>query len=404
MVNSELAQLFDAFMANFTLEDVSDECSDAIHLSAGWDPGSVWDLSESDTPEEGKSEEQDPAPLTWPLPFLVPADVSVRPLGTFSLLPVEGAPADTGRSSSQANRNETFGQSEPIDTTTIGLAADLTENEILRFKRGTPSDSHPSTSEHLAFAAELTRSGGPQPATAVMPVKEVADNALEDVADDALQEPAAAKRPIPAVGSEHGAKAYDALSRTPEDQHQDERISAVKVVSEHMSFTPGMVSAEHPAADKTTSRPQASHPTGVTETVRMTFEEPAAVRSPEPVQQLSIDVRGDSDTRVRVRIAESHTGLRVAVTGGQHEVIERVRTHLPELVQSLDDRGFASEIWTPDHVARTGEAAELGSSADQGGGSHDPTTTGNHEERDERQRRRPHWLDEFQEGDGTSLW
>lgn len=155
-------------------------------------------------------------------------------------------------------------------------------------------------------------------------------------------------------------------------------------------------------ASRTVERPRTSE----TASIRIPTEVADEPRAAEPVQSVSIDLQASSDERLRVRIAETTTGLRVAVTGGTHDTAERVRAGLPDLVARLDESGFSSEVWTPDQVNRVEYASDLNNSMGRDQSNADMQGRSSDGHPGSRRRQQPQWLADIEEaaGEKRTTW
>ena len=133
----------------------------------------------------------------------------------------------------------------------------------------------------------------------------------------------------------------------------------------------------------------------------VTKAEGSTTERPQPLKDLSVEIRQPNQEKVAVRLVERSGELHVAVHATDGAVAHSLREGLPELVNRLDETGFRAEGWRPvGVVTATGPAvearrssAEFGHDASQSGQSWSQQS-GSKQER--HQPDRPRWVQELE--------
>jgi hypothetical protein len=144
--------------------------------------------------------------------------------------------------------------------------------------------------------------------------------------------------------------------------------------------------------------PVASSPTERTEDPQIPQQtQPSA--SAGPLKDVSLRIEQPQGQNMEVRVVERAGEVRVAVRGGDSDVIQGLRQNLSELADRLSENGFHAETWRP--VASEGSAApseNKNSSGNSGGGDSQQQSWSQQErgQRDQNQSNRPPWVQEFE--------
>lgn len=148
-----------------------------------------------------------------------------------------------------------------------------------------------------------------------------------------------------------------------------------------------------PAPANTGSSPEAAAPPRAAMPDEAVAPEPRGPAAPsrEPVREIAVRLAGQ-DENVEIRMAERAGEIRLSVHAADAELRRALQDNLPELVQGLEERGFATQAW------RTGESSLRSDTGEHGGGEPPQGGGQNGGHQDGRQHRRnpqPAWLDEI---------
>lgn len=116
-----------------------------------------------------------------------------------------------------------------------------------------------------------------------------------------------------------------------------------------------------------------------------------AAASREPVREIAVRLSGENEN-VEIRMAEQSGEIRLSVHAADAELRQALQDNLPELVQGLEERGFAAEAW------RAGEGSLRSDTGEHGGGEQPQGGGQGGAHQDGRRHRRnpqPEWLDEI---------
>jgi hypothetical protein len=116
-----------------------------------------------------------------------------------------------------------------------------------------------------------------------------------------------------------------------------------------------------------------------------------------PLKDVSLRIEQPQGQNVEVRVVERAGEVRVAVRGGDSDVIQGLRQNLAELTERLSESGFHTETWRPDAPSAPSESKS--SSGYPGGGDSQPQQNWSQQgrgQRDQDQPNRPPWVQEFE--------
>jgi hypothetical protein len=122
--------------------------------------------------------------------------------------------------------------------------------------------------------------------------------------------------------------------------------------------------------------------------------------SASPLKDVSLRIEQPQGQNMEVRVVERAGEVRVAVRGGDSDVVQGLRQNLSELADRLSENGFHAETWRP--VASEISAApseNKNSSGNPGGGDSQQQQSWSQQgrgQRDQIQSNRPPWVQEFE--------
>ncbi|MFL6414957.1 MAG: hypothetical protein ACJ74Y_04735 [Bryobacteraceae bacterium] len=135
---------------------------------------------------------------------------------------------------------------------------------------------------------------------------------------------------------------------------------------------------------------KAAEESPATSTAHMTPDPPTATT--EPVRNVHMQLVGDDNRRVDVRLIDRGGELHVSVKSADPALTQNLQDHLPELTGRLEKQQMQTEVWVP----KTAESTKA-ESGNTNGSLSDPNArsySGNPDSRkDGRQERRPNWVD-----------
>jgi hypothetical protein len=112
----------------------------------------------------------------------------------------------------------------------------------------------------------------------------------------------------------------------------------------------------------------------------------------EPVRNVHMQLSGDDNQHVDVKLVDRGGELRVSVKAGDTNLAQSLQDHMPELTTRLDQQRFRTEVWSPREPAPS-----QSHTSSSGRGSSSSNSDGNSGRRQNRQQKeRPEWLDELE--------
>jgi hypothetical protein len=129
----------------------------------------------------------------------------------------------------------------------------------------------------------------------------------------------------------------------------------------------------------------------------------AAVKSTEPLKELSLQVGNANQERVEVRMVERGGELHIAVRTGDADLAHGLREGISDLVSRLQETGFRTDTWRPVHSAAAvsatfgpqQSATEFRNHGDSQPG-HGWAEQQGRDQRDQKQSSRPGWVEELE--------
>lgn len=121
----------------------------------------------------------------------------------------------------------------------------------------------------------------------------------------------------------------------------------------------------------------------------------AAATPTQPVRNVRLQLEGDNNQRVDIRLVEVAGEMRVSVRASDTKLAQTLQEHIPDLSKSLDQQRFRAEVYTP----RTeGSAASNGSNVGSQSSRGEDAQGENGRRRDGqgRQQKQPEWVDELE--------
>lgn len=115
--------------------------------------------------------------------------------------------------------------------------------------------------------------------------------------------------------------------------------------------------------------------------------------SSEPVRNVHMQVVGDDNNRVDVRLTERGGELHVSVKSGDINLAQNLQDHMPELTSRLEQQRFQAEVWAP-KLADNGKAETSGTRDFSSNGNNNSNQGSNPDQQGKRQQQyRPDWVD-----------
>ncbi len=151
----------------------------------------------------------------------------------------------------------------------------------------------------------------------------------------------------------------------------------------------GETAAAGPAAHTgSSSATEESAPTAAAEA------DPAA--QSEPVRNVRLQLEGENNQRVDIRLVEVAGEMRVSVRAGDTKLAQTLQEHIPDLSNRLDQQRFRAEIWSPrTESASPSSGSNVGGQSSRGGDA--PGQGGQQRQGNGRQRQnQPDWVDELE--------
>jgi hypothetical protein len=144
------------------------------------------------------------------------------------------------------------------------------------------------------------------------------------------------------------------------------------------------------AASSGSAAPPQTAPAARAESV---IEPPAA--PPTSPHDIRVRVPDNNGGSTQVRFVETGGEVRVSVRTADEGLAQNLRTHLNDLTQRLSDGGMPAEIWKPAFSAGSSQNDFQQPSQQDGRGSGGQGSGGQNGQQD-RQQKRPAWLDEME--------
>lgn len=323
------------------------------------------------------------ATVAIPGPASVPLPIAINlPFGHADALP--GQQPDTSVPSAQPQTSASGSQSAGIAAAppdAPNSSSQQAAEDGMRALKGTrTAEFNAPAAGELAFAAKVQPAGASQPSP--------------DSSGSSTNE-------TPAVGAPVTRRATPDADgqRTNESAETPAIISNVPAMS--MSNVPvSNVSTafQQPDSPASSSRPATSSPTEQMADLQAPQQtQPPALAA--PLKDVSLRIEQPQGQNVEVRVVERAGEVRVAVRGGDSDVIQGLRQNLSELADRLSENGFHAETWRP--AASEGSAApseNKNSSGNSGGGDSQQQSWSQQGrgQRDQNQSNRPPWVQEFE--------
>jgi len=244
-------------------------------------------------------------------------------------------------------------------------------------------DSAPSSPSALAFAARFA-------AASQETVEPVAANPSPSLAvsgsEPATQIPVRYAATAQIIQSAAGGPAQDGPKKDP--GNSDERFARPDARNDIV--LPRFEAASEPAPSSASAAPQPAAPTVRSESI---IEPPAA--APTSSHDIRVQVPDNKGGTTQVRFVESGGEVRVSVRTADEGLAQNLRTHLNDLTQRLSDGGTPAEIWKPAASATSAQNDPQQQSQYDGRGS-GGQGSGSQSGQQDRQQKRPAWLEEME--------
>ena len=151
---------------------------------------------------------------------------------------------------------------------------------------------------------------------------------------------------------------------------------------------PQFETVSQPAASSGSAAPQQTAPPARAESV---IEPPAA--PPTSSHDIRVQVPNNNGGSTQVRFVESGGEVRVSVRTADEGLAQNLRTHLNDLTQRLSDGGMPAEVWKPASAASSQNDQQQPQPDGRGSGGQG---SGGQSGQQDRQQKRPAWLDEME--------
>jgi hypothetical protein len=113
-----------------------------------------------------------------------------------------------------------------------------------------------------------------------------------------------------------------------------------------------------------------------------------------PARQIHVQVAGDGNQRVDLRVIERDGTMSVSVRSADPNLSRTLQDHMPELTTRLEAEHFHTETWVPRSSASSSSSSEQGSSDSNSGYS--PGGDGSGQQGGRQQDTKPDWVDELE--------
>jgi hypothetical protein len=129
----------------------------------------------------------------------------------------------------------------------------------------------------------------------------------------------------------------------------------------------------------------------------------------EPVRNLHMQVIGDNNSRVDVRLMDRGGELHVSVKSGDTNLAQNLQDHMPELTARLEQQRLQAEVWVP-KIADSGKTETSGAREFSPGGNNHSNSSNNSDQQGKRQQQyQPDWVDVLENstqstGKNTPIW
>ena len=114
----------------------------------------------------------------------------------------------------------------------------------------------------------------------------------------------------------------------------------------------------------------------------------------EPARQIHVQVAGDGNQRVDLRVIERDGTMSVSVRAADPNLSRTLQEHMPELTSRLEAEHFHAETWIPKANAPTSSSFEQGKSDSNPGYS--PGGNGSGQQQGGQRDAKPEWVDELE--------
>ncbi len=129
----------------------------------------------------------------------------------------------------------------------------------------------------------------------------------------------------------------------------------------------------------------------------VTVAEPETTGQNEAVRNVRLQLAGDNNQRVDIRLVDVGGEMRVSVRAGDTKLAQTLQEHIPDLSNRLNQQSVRAEIWSPrtENASQSG-GANAGGQFTRGG---DTPGQGGQQQRQgngRQQQNQPDWVDEFE--------
>ncbi len=229
---------------------------------------------------------------------------------------------------------------------------------------------------NFAFAVRLTSDGAQAPAAA-----------------HAQTAAASAETPRLAMQEQHALTApgatAEAAAAAKTGEHHEESSNGASL----MMFAAGHAPAGQTDPSGASAAAEAAAAPAATET------DPAAAAPGEPVRNIRLQLAGENNQRVDIRLVDVAGEMRVSVRAGDTRLAQTLQEHIPDLANRLEGQQVRAEIWTPrtESPSSSNGSNQNGAGGQPRGGGDSSGGDGQRRQGNGQQRNQPDWVDDYED-------
>lgn len=285
------------------------------------------------------------------------------PLLATNVLPIE-----------PANGTEAGGAGEAAKTAAAaGLAIASTTREALHVSAAGQNDTATlAAANNFAFAVRLTAQGTASEHTAANQTAAAGPLSLTSAGQPVM------------VAAAAGAELSGTGSHAGENGSQGSEQGALAFAAETAPASTTPESAGARAAKE-------SAPAGLSE--------PELAPASEPVKNVRLQLAGDNNQRVDIRLVDVGGEMRVSVRAGDSKLAQTLQEHIPDLSNRLNQQSVRAEVWSPrTETSAPANNANQGGQSSRGNGGDTPGQGGQQgrQGNGRQQQNQPDWVDELE--------
>ncbi len=245
-----------------------------------------------------------------------------------------------------------------------------TAESLHLFAAGQSENAAHAAANNFAFAVRLTGDGAAAQST--------------ESKEAAQGPPALAGAAQPVVMAAAAAGAEMSGSGTQTGQHSGETPDQGALL-----FAGAAAPAGHAAQTNEASASQEPTP--------VTAAEPETTGQNEAVRNVRLQLAGDNNQRVDIRLVDVGGEMRVSVRAGDTKLAQTLQEHIPDLSNRLNQQSVRAEIWSPrtENASQSG-GANAGGQSSRGGDSPGQGAQQQRQGNGRQQQNQPDWVDELE--------